>query len=500
VSAGAAEALAESALRERGRGGAAHVLWCGARRPRFAAELARGGVGVSLLEEVERPAPFAVPNVHGECPSERSDRVRTALEQLHERHRFALIVFPALGGLGFRSIQAREAGLAFRGVTLAVYLDGSSARLRERQGRWPEGPDDLEVDYLERYAAEHADARVAPGGPLPDSRVASPRPPGGPAGPPLVTVCVPHFNLGAHLPGALASLAAQTYPHLEVLVVDDGSTDPDSREVFEAMRGRYPRFRFLTQANAGIGATRNRGLREARGDYFLPFDADNVARPDLVERLVAGIHHRPELGALTCYFLAFEGDADLARRRYAYAYRPAGGPRILASLRNVYGDATAIYRAEAFRAVGGYETDRDTSFEDWEAFVKLTRAGYAVDVLPAHLFSYRHRPAGFSRVTAPYANHERVLRQFRAMDGLPPEERATLWGALVGFHRRADRLAARQRCLRYRVADGVHAACRRVPLAVRSARWLRGLLAGRAKGVSSPSTQHPCCLDGSGGA
>jgi hypothetical protein len=204
-------------------------------------------------------------------------------------------------------------------------------------------------------------------------------------------------------------------------------------------------------------------------------DADNVARPEMVARLVAGIHGRPALAALTCYFLAFAEDADLARGRFRYAYRPTGGPRVLASVRNVYGDATAIYRTEAFRAVGGYETDRDSSFEDWEAFVKLVQAGYAVDVLPEPLFYYRHRDTGFSRTTRQYHNHERVLRQFRQMADLPEVERAALWSALAGFHRRADLLAHRERCLRYRLADRVYHACRRLPLAGRAMRWLKGL-------------------------
>jgi glycosyltransferase involved in cell wall biosynthesis len=449
------------------------------------------------------PDALKVPNVHGECPSDRSDHVRHALEQLHSRFHFGVIVLPTVGGLGFRTIQARQAGSSFRDVPVVVCLDASSAYLREQQERWPDSLDELEMDYIERRSFEQADvqlaasqkvlehARAAGWSVRPDISLVSvndlasaldrgvtvrTHATSGATGRPLVTVCVPHFNLGEHLPRTLESLAAQTYPHLEVLVIDDGSTDRASRSVFQAMQQEYPRFHFLTQANAGIGATRNRALAEARGSYFVPVDADNVARPEMIERLVQGIHHRPELGALTCYFLAFEEDADLQRGRYAYAYRATGGPHVLASMRNVYGDATAIYRAEALRAIGGYETDRGTSFEDWEVFVKLVQAGYQVDVLPEHLFYYRYRRAGFSRLTRQYANHERVLRQFRRVEGLPPAERVLLWNALAGFHRRLDHLQAQQRSLRYRLADRLYSACRRVPIVTRSLKWLLGLL------------------------
>lgn len=449
------------------------------------------------------------PNVHGPCPSDAGDRVRRALERLHEQHSFTAVVFPARGGLGFRVLQARDAGLSLPGVTLAVYLDSCSAWLRDRAGRWPSGLEELELDYLERSAFERADVQLArspellehirangwavsndiPTGGLPEAIAAARRHPVAPpaaTAEPLVTVCVPHCNLGRYLPQTLESLAAQTYRRLEVLVIDDGSTDADSRAVFAAQCERFPHFRFLTQTNSGIGATRNRGLAEAAGEYFVPMDADNVARPEMVARLVAGIQHRPELAALTCYFLAFTDDADLDRGVYRYAFRPTGGPRVLASLRNVYGDATAIYRTEAFRAVGGYETDRDTSFEDWEAFVKLAQAGFGIDVLPAVLFYYRHREEGFSRVTRQYANHERVLRRLRQEERLPVAERIALWNALVGFHRTMDTLSARSRGLRHRVADGVYATCRRIPFVVPTLEWLL-----RPVGRGAPPEQSP---------
>ncbi len=207
---------------------------------------------------------------------------------------------------------------------------------------------------------------------------------------------------------------------------------------------------------------------EARGEYFLPMDADNIARPDMIERLVSAIEARPDLGAVTCYFLAFRDSDDLRRRDYAYAYRPTGGPHVLAAVRNVYGDATALYRTEAFRAVGGYEIDRDTSFEDWEAFVKLIHGGYAVDVVPAYLFYYRHLPTGFSRITKTHANHQRVLRQFSRGSCLRPTDGKMLYDALMGFHLRIEHLEARNRSLRYRIADGIHAACRLAPVGIRA--------------------------------
>jgi glycosyltransferase involved in cell wall biosynthesis len=477
-------------------GGKVHVLHCGRHDP--PSRLTSGGVGFSRLKDFEVPALGGVANVHGRGPSDRSDLVRHALARLHREHHFDAIVFPALGGLGFRSIQAQRAGVAFPGVLFAVRLDScrSWQRLRDRQ--WPAGPEDLEGDFIERYSFEHAQVQITPAQEVlehvrrigwrvrredstPGPRLPQPCESGrvGPGwattntadtaaarGTPLVSVCIPYYNLGRYLPETLASLAEQTWPHLEVTVIDDGSTDPASVRVFEEMRARHPDFRFVRQDNCGIGATRNRGLREARGEYFLPIDADNIARPDMVERFVAAIHSRPDLGAVSSWFLAFRETPDIEQGRFAYAYRPTGGPHVLASMRNVYGDANALYRTKAFRAVGGYETDRDTSWEDWEAFVKLVNAGWRIDVVPEYLFYYRHLESGFSRTTSGYANHKRVLRQFTR---LPRGEEAILWEALVGFQRRIEQLGARERRLRDRVAD-------RLRSALRGLKWLLALV------------------------
>jgi glycosyltransferase involved in cell wall biosynthesis len=466
------------------------------RAPQAAARRCRkAGLGFTALDACEAPAPFQVRNLHGPCHADRSDRARHALERLHREHRFDLIEFAAHGGLGFRAVQAKRAGLAFDDVCLAVRLDACGPWLRDQEQRWPSGLEDLEVDFAERHSFEHADVPVAPcpalldyvrrlgwavradalAGPGAYVEPTAPPSPGAGGARPLVTVAVTHYNLGRYLPVTLASLAAQTYPHLEVLVVDDGSTDGRSVEAFEAMRARHPGFGFLRQPNAGVAAARNRALGEARGEYFLPVDADNLARPDMVERFVAAARRNPDLSALACYFLAFE-DGDEVPERFVYAYRPTGGPHTLASIRNAYGDTNALFRTADFRAVGGFEIDRGTSTEDWEAFVKLVHTGRRVGVVPDHLFYYRHREAGFSRVTNAYANHRRVLRQFVQLERLPPDERAVLWSALVGFQRHLEQLADRQRCLRYRLADGLHALCARAPWAMRGLKW--ALLSG----------------------
>lgn len=428
------------------------------------------GIHVHHISTFHLPADYRVPNLYEPGPVDVADRVRFAMERLHTAHPFGAIELPVRGGLGLRTIQAKQAGLAFGDAQLVARLDGTSRRERESGCRWPAGLDELERDYAERYTVEYADTLVADDVELLAAvRRGGWQAPGGGFGrvcegaSPLVTIGVPYYNLGRYLPDTLTSVAAQTYPHLEVIVVDDGSTDAGSRRAFDELAARHPSFRFVRQPNAGIGATRNRCLREARGELFLPVDADNVARPDMVAKFVTAMRRNPHLTAMTCYYTAF---ADDDPGRHLYAVRPAGGPYAMAAIRNVYGDANAVFRTADLRAVGGYEEDRGTSCEDWELFVKLVSGGRRVGVVPDHLFAYRHRDAGFSRVTNRFANHQRVLRQFERCDRLPPGEAAALWPTLLGLQQENERLKDLLRSRRHRLADRLHAAGRRLVRAV----------------------------------
>ena len=418
--------LPENTTRMRSEAGAICVVADAGRLIEFP------GRDVYMLDvEAVVRAESLVGEVH-DCPvADRSESVRRALEKLHVNHRFSEIHFPRLGGLAFRTLQARNAGLQFDDVEIVIGSGRTSREIRESHQCWPAGPDDLILDHMEQYSS---DSHRTP------SR-----------GTPLVTVGIAHFNLGRYLPAALESLAKQTYSNLEIIVIDDGSTQPESIAAIQQMELAHPNVRFLRQGNAGIGATRNRLLAEARGEYFIPMDADNIARPEMVSTFVKAMNRNPSLSAMTCFFLAFAEGIELGgltppARPFMYAYRPVGGPHALSCIRNVYGDANGIFRTADFHAAGGYGTDRGTSCEDWEAYVKLIHAGKRIDVVPEYLFHYRHREAGFSRATNWFANHQRVMRQF-------PEEQ---WSALLGFQQENLRLQEKLKAPRYRIADAIH--------------------------------------------
>lgn len=119
---------------------------------------------------------------------------------------------------------------------------------------------------------------------------------------PKISVIVPVYNVESYLRKSLSSLAAQTYQNLEVILIDDGSTDR-SAEICKEFVEAYPHFHYFYQENAGVSAARNAGIERASGELFAFFDSDDFADADMYELLVRMIS---DTGAdiAACQFVA----------------------------------------------------------------------------------------------------------------------------------------------------------------------------------------------------
>lgn len=297
---------------------------------------------------------------------------------------------------------------------------------------------------------------------------------------PLVTISVAFRNPRDCLPDTLASLAEQTYARLEVFVIDHCSADNEPVKVFDEMRAKYPGFRFLRRGEA----TADRGLWEAQGDYFITMDADTVACPEMVERLVGGMRRNSTLSAMTCYLMAFMQSPYLTRKPDAAGWPQQEQSDLLASTKNIY--SGGIFRSATLRAVGGLGMDGERTGQEWIGFLKLVNHGYAVGIIPEHLFSYRSPADESVRTEDRSQNRERALRPFLQMDLGLADERAALWAAFAVMQQRLEELTEQNqalrkqnealeiRCgaLRYAVADRLAMLSARVPFAKRSITWL----------------------------
>jgi glycosyltransferase involved in cell wall biosynthesis len=266
---------------------------------------------------------------------------------------------------------------------------------------------------------------------------------------PKVTVGVTHYNLGSYLPETLRSIAEQTYPNLEVIVADDGSNDPKSVTVVEEMERKYPTFTFLRGPNVGVCGNRNRCLFAATGELFFPLDADNIAAPEMIERLVDALQRQPaDVGAVSCFWLGFADSEGLKAGQYVGAYRPTGGPRLAVGLWNPYGETSGLFRTADVREWGGYDDlHPEYMSEDWHLYIKIAARGLKVAVIPESLYFYRIRPDSRYRTGDPGVNHVRVLPDVAAMD-FTAAERLEMWTLLASLMHGAEEQGEHHRALR----------------------------------------------------
>jgi len=176
----------------------------------------------------------------------------------------------------------------------------------------------------------------------------------GPRDRPLVSVVMPVHNGGAYLGEAIESVRLQTYRPLEVVVVDDGSTDDTSLVV----RGFHPLAHYVWQPHAGIGAARNRGVGEARGALIAFLDADDGMPPDRIERQAAILAAEPSTDAVFGQVREFVSP----ELRATPGLRPAMGPLELRS------SVTMLIRRAALERVGPYSPTAAGAVEvEWRA-------------------------------------------------------------------------------------------------------------------------------------
>jgi glycogen synthase len=209
---------------------------------------------------------------------------------------------------------------------------------------------------------------------------------------PLVSAIVPYFQLDEYVEETLASLAAQTYEDIEVVLVNDGSLRPQDA-LLDDLAERY-RVKLVTQPNAGLGAARNFGISQAAGRYVVPLDADDRLAPTFVERCVDTLEAQPELAYVTCWSAYITPDGHPYGDGVGWA--PFGNWSSLVRRNNVAGTCTAVIRRRFFDQGFGY-SDELTSYEDWFLYLELHEAGHYGVVLPERLLEYRVRPESMLR-------------------------------------------------------------------------------------------------------
>lgn len=219
---------------------------------------------------------------------------------------------------------------------------------------------------------------------------------------PLVSCIVPVFNGERHLAEAIGSIRAQTYHRLEIIVVDDGSTDATGSKVQELGQA----LRYLWQANAGPAAARNTGIAAATGDLVAFLDADDLWHPQKLSRQVARLQSEPTLDFCLTHIQNFWEDdlrdeAELLRGHFRA--QPIAG----------YTSVTLVARRRVFERAGLYDaTLKHGADADW--FARVEEAGMSAAMLDEVLVYRRLHAENRSRVWSDRSREE-ILRVMKAI-------------------------------------------------------------------------------------
>lgn len=227
---------------------------------------------------------------------------------------------------------------------------------------------------------------------------------------PLVSVIVPAHNAESTLEATVGSALAQTYPRVEVVVVNDGSTDDTSR-VATSLLGRI---QYVEQANGGPAAARNTALRLARGEVIALLDADDEWMPDRLERCIEILDRRPEIGMVTTDAYLVEHGEKTKRRSYGdrrrYPFPNELDEQIPEIARRNFLFVGVVFRRELLARCGDFD-ERIWGAEDYDLWARFLIAGSRAAFINEPLGWYRVQEGSLSSGSQQWAEHLFVLEK-----------------------------------------------------------------------------------------
>jgi GT2 family glycosyltransferase len=264
----------------------------------------------------------------------------------------------------------------------------------------------------------------------------------------LVSVVIPTYNRATIIGRAIESALAQTHRNIEIVIADDGSSD-DTRTIVESYG---PRVVYVRQANAGVSAARNFGMRHARGEFIAFLDSDDSWEPWKLEAQVAALRRHPKAGLVWTDMAAVDDRDRLVDARYlrvmyaAYAevdiektlsqvdtlgaLSASVPPELsLAAVRegdlfngillgNLIHTSTVVFRRAWFEQTGGFDESFARAGEDYEFYIRLCSGGPVVFIdAPSTIY----RTGAADQLTAPAMMLEIARNNLRAIEKWVPQ-------------------------------------------------------------------------------
>ena len=217
----------------------------------------------------------------------------------------------------------------------------------------------------------------------------------------LVSVIMPCFNDGEYISESIASVYAQTYKPIELIIVDDGSDDSKTLQILEKIK-QSSQCIVLHSSNKGPSAARNIGISHAKGKYIMPLDSDDTIDSTYIEKAVRAIEEKSDRGVVYCHADKFGIDS---------------GPWQLPeySLEQMLIDnvvfVTALFYRDDWEKVGGFNEKMIYGVEDYDFWISIMEIGKEIYQLPETLFHYRIKQK--SRTTVFRDNKDSIKGMYR---------------------------------------------------------------------------------------
>lgn len=231
--------------------------------------------------------------------------------------------------------------------------------------------------------------------------------------PPLVSVIIPTYNRRRYLAEALESVWSQTYRQVEVIVVDDGSTDGTG--AWLETYAHRERLRYLYQPNQGVSAARNQGIRLARGKYLAFLDSDDLFEPYKLEKQVAYLEEHPGTGLVHSHYLKFDDSGAHLGLRDTSFFTGRVYPEMLLYWSVLIAVPCVMAPAAVLHEVGGFDETLRWG-EDLDLWRRIARC-YPLACIPEALSKIRVHPDNASAgKAAALASFERYMHKAFAED------------------------------------------------------------------------------------
>ncbi len=196
---------------------------------------------------------------------------------------------------------------------------------------------------------------------------------------PIVSVIIPCYNHGIYLSECLESILNQTYKNWECIIIDNGSTD-NTKQVTESFVQKDKRFKYIYTEQKGVSFARNFGIKNSKGKYILPVDADDKIAPLYIEKAVEVLEKKENIKLVYCN-----------ARLFGAANKDWMLPEF--SLKNILIEniifCSALFRRKDYDQTNGYNEQMVEGFEDWDFWLDLLKNGGEVVKLPEIYFFYR---------------------------------------------------------------------------------------------------------------